>query len=156
MLVCLIVGARPNFMKIAPVARAFQDSNMNYKIVHTGQHYDYNLSKVFFENLSIPEPDFFLEVGSASHAVQTAKVMVEFEKLCLDQNPDLVLVFGDVNSTIACALVASKLGIKVGHVEAGLRYILQTPYFCYLSLYCSFLGAGIFYPDWVPHKEDVH
>lgn len=120
-LTLLIAGARPNFMKIAPVARAFQDSNLNYKIVHTGQHYDYNLSKVFFENLSIPEPDFFLEVGSASHAVQTAKVMVEFEKLCLDQNPDLVLVFGDVNSTIACALVASKLGIKVGHVEAGLR-----------------------------------
>jgi UDP-N-acetylglucosamine 2-epimerase (non-hydrolysing) len=120
-LTLLIAGARPNFMKIAPVARAFRKSNINYKIVHTGQHYDYNLSKVFFEDLSIPSPDFFLEVGSASHAVQTASVMVEFEKLCLEHNPNLVLVFGDVNSTIACALVASKLGIRVGHVEAGLR-----------------------------------
>lgn len=119
--VLLIAGARPNFMKLAPVSRSLSKKNIKHKIIHTGQHYDYNLSKVFFEDLQIPEPDFFLEVGSASHAVQTANVMTSFESLCIEERPDLVIVFGDVNSTVACALVSSKLGIKIVHVEAGLR-----------------------------------
>jgi len=120
-LVFLVAGARPNFMKLAPVSRSLSLENINHKIIHTGQHYDYNLSKVFFEDLQIPEPDFFLEVGSGSHAIQTAKIMTSFENLCIEEKPDLVMVFGDVNSTVACALVSSKLGIKVAHIEAGLR-----------------------------------
>ena len=119
--VFLIAGARPNFMKLAPVARSLSKNQIDYSIIHTGQHYDYNLSKVFFKDLDIPEPDYFLNVGSASHAVQTAKIMIAFEELCLESKPSLVVVFGDVNSTVACALVSSKLGIKVAHVEAGLR-----------------------------------
>jgi UDP-N-acetylglucosamine 2-epimerase (non-hydrolysing) len=119
--ILLIAGARPNFMKLAPVSRALVDAGISHKIVHTGQHYDYNLSKVFFDDLEIPKPDYFLEVGSGTHATQTAKIMIEFEQLCIHEEPRLVLVFGDVNSTIACALVASKMGIKVGHIEAGLR-----------------------------------
>ena len=117
----LVAGARPNFMKLAPVARALSANGMDFKIIHTGQHYDYNLSKVFFEDLEIPKPDHFLEVGSGTHAIQTAKIMIAFEELCIENMPSLVMVFGDVNSTVACALVSSKLGIKVAHVEAGLR-----------------------------------
>jgi UDP-N-acetylglucosamine 2-epimerase (non-hydrolysing) len=120
-MIFLVAGARPNFMKLAPVARALGEQSINYRIIHTGQHYDYNLSKIFFEDLQIPKPDFFLEVGSASHAVQTAQVMTAFEQLCLENKPSLVIVFGDVNSTLACSLVSSKLRIKVAHVEAGLR-----------------------------------
>jgi len=91
------------------------------KIVHTGQHYDYEMSKVFFDELEIPEPDFFLEAGSGSHAVQTARIMVAFEETCQAEKPDLVVVVGDVNSTLACSVVAKKMMIKVAHVEAGLR-----------------------------------
>jgi UDP-N-acetylglucosamine 2-epimerase (non-hydrolysing) len=116
-----IVGARPNFMKIAPMARAFAKSSIDFKIVHTGQHYDKAMSQSFFDELDIPEPDINLEVGSGSHAVQTADIMRRFEPVCLDLKPDWILVVGDVNSTAACSLVASKLGIKVCHVEAGLR-----------------------------------
>ena len=127
MKLCIIAGARPNFMKIAPIIKAIDTHNhtankiINYYFVHTGQHYDQQMSELFFNNLGIPAPDINLEVGSASHAVQTADIIKRFEKVCLDQNPTHVLVVGDVNSTIACALVASKLGIKVVHVEAGLR-----------------------------------
>ncbi|MFX1320918.1 MAG: non-hydrolyzing UDP-N-acetylglucosamine 2-epimerase [Promethearchaeota archaeon] len=120
-LVFLIAGARPNFMKIAPLIKQFEINNIEYKLIHTGQHYDYNMSKIFFDNLGIPEPDIYLNVGSASHAVQTAKIMIEFEKVLLEEKPQLVIVVGDVNSTIACALVAKKIFIKVAHVEAGLR-----------------------------------
>ena len=120
-LIYLIAGARPNFMKIAPLIKQFENNNIEFKLIHTGQHYDYNMSKVFFDNLGIPEPDIYLNVGSASHAVQTAKIMIEFEKVLLEEEPQLVIVVGDVNSTIACALVAKKLFIKVAHVEAGLR-----------------------------------
>lgn len=118
-----VVGARPNFMKVAPIHRAFAEYNDGYKhiIVHTGQHYDKKMSGDFFEALELPDPDFFLGVGSASHAVQTAKIMVEFEKILDEVQPDLVLVVGDVNSTIACAITAVKKGIKLAHVEAGLR-----------------------------------
>ena len=118
-----IVGARPNFMKIAPIVREMKrrESEFLPLIVHTGQHYDEAMSDSFFRDLGIPKPDFHLNVGSASHAVQTAKIMMEFEPIVLAEKPDWVLVVGDVNSTIACALVCSKLGVKIAHVEAGLR-----------------------------------
>jgi UDP-N-acetylglucosamine 2-epimerase (non-hydrolysing) len=119
--VSCVVGARPNFMKVAPVYQALQRRGIEVRLVHTGQHYDAKMSTVFFDDLGMPRPDAFLGVGSASHAEQTAKIMVLFEQECLAWRPDLLLVAGDVNSTIACALVASKLGIAVGHIEAGLR-----------------------------------
>ncbi len=102
----IIAGARPNFMKIAPLIQEFRKHKIDYKIIHTGQHYDYNMSKIFFDNLGIPEPDIHLNIGSASHAVQTAKIMIEFEKVLINDKPSLVIVVGDVNSTLACALVA--------------------------------------------------
>jgi len=122
MKILLIAGARPNFMKIAPIIRAMQvKDHFDWKLVHTGQHYDYEMSQSFFDDLGLPEPDFFLDVGSGSHAEQTAKVMCAFEDVCIKNNPDLVVVVGDVNSTLACSIVAKKLGIQVAHVEAGLR-----------------------------------
>lgn len=116
-----VVGARPNFMKVAPIYHQGKHSNFKHIIVHTGQHYDFNLSDSFIIALELPKPDYFLGVGSASHSKQTAKIMMEFEKVCEIENPDLVIVVGDVNSTIACGLVAVKMGIKLAHVEAGLR-----------------------------------
>ncbi len=118
-----IVGARPNFMKIAPIVREMNERENEFLplIVHTGQHYDAAMSDSFFADLGIPTPDFHLEIGSASHAVQTARIMTAFEPIVLAENPDWVLVVGDVNSTIACALVCAKLGVKIAHVEAGLR-----------------------------------
>ena len=138
-----VVGARPNFMKIAPIVRALRSRNdellisnsklkkeeasdsynpkIDWKIIHTGQHYDYEMSQAFFEELGIPKPDYFLNAGSGSHAEQTAKVMVEFENVCHVEKPDVVVVVGDVNSTLACSITAKKLNIKVAHVEAGLR-----------------------------------
>ena len=116
-----IVGARPNFMKIAPIMAAFANQGIRAKLVHTGQHYDQAMSDSFFEQLGIPRPDVNLEVGSASHAVQTAEIMRAFEPVLDLEKPKAVLVVGDVNSTIACALVAAKKGVKVIHVEAGLR-----------------------------------
>lgn len=117
-----IVGARPNFMKIAPIMDAWQAyPHVEALLVHTGQHHDHNMSARFFEELQIPFPDLNLEVHGGSHITQHARVMTAFEQVCLEHKPDLVLVVGDVNSTLSCALVASKLGIKVAHVEAGLR-----------------------------------
>ena len=123
-----VVGARPNFMKLAPIERELRKHKNLYKhlIVHTGQHYDHKLSEVFFKDLELPKPDIYLGAGSGSHAEQTARIMVEFEKVVLKEKPDLVIVFGDVNSTIACALVCSKIHhgngtIPLAHVEAGLR-----------------------------------
>ncbi|MBU2554288.1 MAG: UDP-N-acetylglucosamine 2-epimerase (non-hydrolyzing) [Bacteroidetes bacterium] len=118
-----VVGARPNFVKIAPLHRAFEQykNTISHKICHTGQHFDKKMSQVFFDELEMPVPDFYLGVGGGSHAVQTAQVMVEFEKTLLSEKPDLVIVPGDVNSTLAAALVAVKLHIPVAHVEAGLR-----------------------------------
>jgi UDP-N-acetylglucosamine 2-epimerase (non-hydrolysing) len=117
-----IVGARPNFMKVAPIlAEATRRPDVRCTLVHTGQHYDERMSTLFFQELALPQPDIHLEVGSSSHAVQTGRVMIAFDAV-LDQNPtDVVLVVGDVNSTLACALVAAKRGIRVAHVEAGLR-----------------------------------
>ena len=118
-----IAGARPNFMKVAPIFAEMKrrPSEFEPMIVHTGQHYDAAMSDSFFDDLGMPKPDIHLGVGSASHAVQTAKIMTEFEPVVLREKPDWVLVVGDVNSTIACALVCAKLGVKVAHVEAGLR-----------------------------------
>jgi UDP-N-acetylglucosamine 2-epimerase (non-hydrolysing) len=118
-----IVGARPNFMKMAPIIEAMNKypKKIDHILVHTGQHYDQKMSKTFFEDLGMPKPDIDLGVGSGSHAEQTAKIMVAFEKVCLEQKPDLVIVVGDINSTMACTITAKKLGIKVAHVEAGLR-----------------------------------
>jgi UDP-N-acetylglucosamine 2-epimerase (non-hydrolysing) len=124
-----VVGARPNFMKLAPVAGELRKyrKQITHRIVHTGQHYDYKLSQVFFRDLDMPKPDIYLGVGSASHAEQTAKIIVEFEKIVLKEKPDMVLVFGDVNSTIACSLVCSKIidkngkALPVAHIESGLR-----------------------------------
>lgn len=119
----IIAGARPNFMKVAPIVRALSALNggSDHRIIHTGQHYGQDMSEVFFKELEIPLPYQHLEVGSGSHAVQTAKIMVSYEKVCLEDRPDLVIVVGDVNSTVACSLVAKKLNIAVAHVEAGLR-----------------------------------
>lgn len=122
----LVVGARPNFMKIAPIHRAFsslrsKSGDFDWFVVHTGQHYGQNMSGDFFRELDIPEPRINLEVGSGSHAGQTARIMTAFEPVCIEQRPDWVVVVGDVNSTVACALTAKKLGIRVAHVEAGLR-----------------------------------
>jgi UDP-N-acetylglucosamine 2-epimerase (non-hydrolysing) len=117
-----VVGARPNLMKVAPVLSALkQYSKIKQSLIHTGQHYDTNMSDVFFEQLAIPAPDVNLGVGSGSHARQTAEIMTRFEPVVVERKPDLVLVYGDVNSTVATALVCSKLLIQVGHVEAGLR-----------------------------------
>ena len=123
-----IAGARPNFMKVSPIIRAIEAHNslkkepfIDHILVHTGQHYDEKMSKLFFDELEIPKPQYNLEVGSGSHAVQTAEIMKRFEPVVIEEKPDYVLVVGDVNSTIACALVAKKLGVKIIHVEAGLR-----------------------------------
>jgi UDP-N-acetylglucosamine 2-epimerase (non-hydrolysing) len=117
-----VVGARPNFMKVAPIWRALEENGRFAKLlVHTGQHYDDNMSKVFFDDLRLPRPDVYMGVGSGSHAEQTGKIMIQFEQVVADHAPDLVVVVGDVNSTMACTLVAVKMGVPVAHVEAGLR-----------------------------------
>lgn len=127
MLVLHVVGARPNFMKAAPVMAALKElTGVEQLLVHTGQHYDANMSQVFFDQLSLPRPDVNLEVGSASQAVQTARIMTAFEPVALERRPDLTLVYGDVNSTMAAALVCAKLNLTVGHVEAGLRSFDRT------------------------------
>lgn len=122
-LIHIIAGARPNFMKIAPILRAAKnyEDQITCRVVHTGQHYDEAMSDVFFDELGIPEPDHHLGCGGGSHAEQTAKIMVAYEKLCIEEQPDVLLVVGDVNSTLACSIVATKLHVPVAHVEAGLR-----------------------------------
>ncbi len=126
----IIAGARPNFMKVAPIIKqirryslgeANHGMQLEYRLIHTGQHYDETMSDIFFTDLDIPPPDINLAVGSGSHAVQTANVMIKFEPVCQQEKPDWVVVVGDVNSTLACTLVCAKLGIRVAHVEAGLR-----------------------------------
>jgi len=117
-----IVGARPNFMKVAPVLLALnRRENVAQTLIHTGQHYDVNMSDVFFQQLGIPAPDINLAVGSGTHAKQTAEIMIRLEPIILERRPDIVLVYGDVNSTVATALVCAKAGVPIGHVEAGLR-----------------------------------
>ncbi len=126
MKITLIAGARPNFMKIAPIIRAIENAqqtgeSIDYRLVHTGQHYDDRLSKIFFEQLEIPEPDINLGAGSGTQAEQTARIMIEFEKDLISNPTDLVIVVGDVTSTMACTIVAKKLNTKVAHVEGGIR-----------------------------------
>ncbi len=117
-----VVGARPNFMKVAPVIAALAERpGVQQLLIHTGQHYDANMSDIFFTQLGLPKPDINLEVGSGSHAVQTAQTMIKFEEVVLAHKPDMVLVYGDINSTVAAALVCAKLHIPISHVEAGLR-----------------------------------
>jgi UDP-N-acetylglucosamine 2-epimerase (non-hydrolysing) len=131
----IIAGARPNFMKVAPLIKCIRARNgegdhngvsLTFRLVHTGQHYDAKMSNVFFDELGIPSPDINLGIGSGSHAVQTANVMARFEPVCEQERPDWVVVVGDVNSTMACTLVCAKMGIKVAHVEAGLRSFDRT------------------------------
>src|SRR5436190_2792320 len=133
--VLFVAGARPNFMKVAPLIKSVRSygtdgrqngATLEYKLVHTGQHYDEKMSSIFFGELGIPAPDINLEVGSGSHAVQTANLLSKFEPVCETEKPDWVVVVGDVNSTMACTLVCAKLGIKVAHVEAGLRSFDRT------------------------------
>lgn len=126
MKITIVAGARPNFIKIAPIIKAIQNkenegANISFRLVHTGQHYDKNLSDTFFEELNIPQPDSNLEVKSGSQSQQTAAIMIAFEQELIQNPCDLVLVVGDVNSTMACALVAKKMNLKVAHVEAGIR-----------------------------------
>lgn len=123
MLIDLIAGARPNFMKIAPIIRAIQNTNtsIKYRLVHTGQHYDKSMSGSFFEQLGIPDPDINLGGGGGTQAEQTSKIMVAYEKLSIESPADLCLVVGDVTSTLACSITAKKLGVKVAHVEGGIR-----------------------------------
>ena len=126
--ILVIVGARPNFMKAAPICAEMRRRRAEFdvKVVHTGQHYDVAMSVSFFKDLGLPDPEFNLGVGSGSHTEQTAKIMLAFEPIVLNENPDWVIVVGDVNSTVACALVAAKFGVKVAHVEAGLRSFDRT------------------------------
>ncbi len=124
MLIDLIVGARPNFIKISSIIIAinkFDKKYFKYRLIHTGQHFDANMSEYFFNDLNLPKPDFNLNCGGGTHAEQTAKIMIEYEKILLNSNVDFVMVVGDVNSTLACTLVAKKMNIKVGHIEAGIR-----------------------------------
>ena len=129
----IVAGARPNFMKVAPLIKGINTHNqrggetrIEFRLLHTGQHYDAKMSDIFFGELGIPAPDINLGVGSGTHAAQTASVMKEFEPVCEKLRPDWVIVVGDINSTIACTLVAAKLGVKVAHVEAGLRSFDRT------------------------------
>ncbi|MCL4707087.1 UDP-N-acetylglucosamine 2-epimerase (non-hydrolyzing) [bacterium] len=125
--ICNVVGARPNFMKIAPIIDEMRKhTEIAASLVHTGQHYDEKMSKLFFQDLGLPKPDVYLGVGSGGHGEQTGKIMIEFEKIIAANKPDLVVVVGDVNSTIACGLVAVKMGVKLAHVEAGLRSFDRT------------------------------
>src|SRR5690349_18068946 len=126
MLVDIIAGARPNFMKIAPIIDAIHEAqsegiNLQYRLIHTGQHYDKNMSDNFFEQLGIPHPDINLGVGSGTQGEQTANIMVGYERVLLERKPDITLVVGDVTSTMACTITAKKLNVKVAHVEAGIR-----------------------------------
>ena len=123
----LIAAARPNFMKIAPLYHALKKEPWTEPvIVHTGQHYDLNMSNAFFQDLGLPAPHIHLDVGRGTHAEQTGGVMIAYEKVLIETKPDLVVVVGDVNSTVACTLAAIKLGIKVAHLEAGLRSFDRT------------------------------
>ncbi|MFC1950994.1 non-hydrolyzing UDP-N-acetylglucosamine 2-epimerase [Chloroflexota bacterium] len=121
MKIAVLIGTRPEIIKMSPVIKELSNRTIDYFVIHTGQHYSYNMDKVFFEQLKITLPDYNLEVGSDSHAKQTAKILIGIEDILYNERPDIVLVEGDTNSVLACALAATKIGIKVGHVEAGLR-----------------------------------
>jgi UDP-N-acetylglucosamine 2-epimerase (non-hydrolysing) len=121
MKICIVVGTRPEIIKMSPIIRECEEGNIDYSIIHTNQHYSYSMDKIFFEELGLPDPKHNLEVGSGSHGAQTGKMLIELEKTMQSEEPDIVLVEGDTNTVLAAALTASKLHIDVGHVEAGLR-----------------------------------
>jgi len=122
MIISIIIGARPNFIKLAPLIKEIEkNKKFTYRLIHTGQHYDYKMSQIFFKDLKLPKPNYNLGIGSGSHSYQTGKVMIELEKFFLKEKPDIVVVLGDVNSTLAGALVSAKLDIPVAHIEAGVR-----------------------------------
>jgi UDP-N-acetylglucosamine 2-epimerase (non-hydrolysing) len=121
MKIAVILGTRPEIIKMSPVLRALENQTIDYFILHTGQHYSYNLDKIFFEELELPAPKYNLDIGSGTHAEETGKMLIGIEKILKEEKPDIVLVEGDTNTVLAGALAASKLHIKVGHVEAGLR-----------------------------------
>ena len=125
MKITIVLGTRPEIIKMAPVIRELERRNADFFILHTGQHYSYNLDRIFFEQLKLPQAKYNLEVGYDSHAEQTGKILIGVEKVLQEENPDIALAEGDTNSVLAAALAASKLHIKVGHVEAGLRFALQ-------------------------------
>ena len=120
-MIYLVAGARPNFMKIAAISRAFKKFEIDYEIIHTGQHYDYNMNKIFFEEFGLKEPHVHLDVGSGPHGEQTAQIMTNLERFFTESRPDMVFTVGDVNSTMAAALVGYKMHIPVAHQEAGMR-----------------------------------
>ncbi len=121
-----VVGARPNFIKMKPIINSIKKNKINNILVHTGQHYDQNMSEIFFKELMLPKPDYFMGIGSGTHTYQTAEIMINFENICDNYSPDLVIVAGDVNSTLACALVSAKKNIPVAHIESGLRSFDRT------------------------------
>ncbi len=127
--ISIVVGSRPNFIKVAPLIEEFKKHpEFETILIHTGQHYDHKMSELFFEDLGIPKPNYNFKVGSGLHGIQTAKIMIEFEKNCLKEKPNMVVVMGDVNSTLAGALVAAKLHIPIAHIESGLRsYDMKMP-----------------------------
>lgn len=120
-MIAIILGTRPEIIKMSPVIRECESQNLDYCILHTGQHYSYELDKIFFEDLNLPQPDYKLDVGSGTHADQTSKILVGTEKILQNEKPDIILVQGDTNTVLGGALAASKINVKIGHVEAGLR-----------------------------------
>lgn len=125
-MIAIVGGARPNFIKIAPIIKEMKSQNIQYQFIHTGQHYDYEMSAIFITHLSLPEPDYNLEIGSGTHGQQTGMAIIKLEEVFLDMRPDLVIVVGDINSTLAGAIASVKLGIPVAHIEAGLRSFDRT------------------------------
>ena len=121
MRICFVLGTRPEFIKMAPIIQLCEELGLNFFTIHTGQHYSYNMDSIFFKQLNLPEPDYKLNIGSGGHGEQTGRMLIGIEKILRMERPDIVLVQGDTNTTLAGALVSTKLGIKVGHVEAGLR-----------------------------------
>jgi UDP-N-acetylglucosamine 2-epimerase (non-hydrolysing) len=152
-----VVGARPNFMKVAPVYKALREKGISRQtVVHTGQHYDGNMSDIFFRDLGIPSPDVNLHVGSGSHAEQTGTIMMRFEPIVLSCKPDLVLVYGDVNSTVAASLVCAKLQVPIGHVEAGLRSLDRSMPEEINRIVTDSLGDALFTPSEDANENLAH
>ncbi|UCF07692.1 MAG: UDP-N-acetylglucosamine 2-epimerase (non-hydrolyzing) [Thermoplasmata archaeon] len=156
MRICVVVGTRPEIIKMSPIVREFGKRGVDFFLVHTNQHYSYNMDRIFFEELNLPEPDYNLEVGSGRHGVQTGKMLIEIEKTLLSDRPDLVLVEGDTNTVLAGALTASKCKIEVGHVEAGLRSFDKSMPEEINRLIADHLSSYLFAPTTVSKENLVH